>query len=144
RWGLTNCFKRCLDVLSPRFLAGIVFSAAVACFAAAPDAIRVNNSVVIPRITKEPQLEDFMEMRPNSELANHLAKISDFIQRDPKDGAPAMNHTDAYLGYDEKNFYVVFVCFDDQPNTVRSRLARRDNIGPEDDEVQLYLDTFND
>ncbi|MBI2681747.1 MAG: carbohydrate binding family 9 domain-containing protein [Acidobacteriales bacterium] len=111
---------------------------------AAPDRITVNGSVKIPRIEKAPPLEAFLEMKPSPEWAGKLAKVDAFLQREPKDGAPAMNRTEVYLGYDDKNFYAIFICFDDKPGSVRSRLARRDNIGPEDDEVQVYLDTFND
>src|SRR4051812_48143884 len=111
---------------------------------AAPDLVKTQNGVTIPRIAKAPSLEAFLDMTPAGEVERQMAAVDRFIQRDPKDGALAMNKTVAYLGYDEKNFYVVFLCFDEQPNSVRSRLARRDTIGPEDDEVQVYLDTFND
>jgi hypothetical protein len=116
----------------------------VAASATPPDIIRTPNNVVIPRLEKAPSLDAFSGMEPSSEWRGKLVKIDAFLQRDPKDGAPPMSRTVAYMGYDQKSFYVVFVCFDDQPGTIRSRLARRDTIGPEDDEVQLYLDTFND
>ena len=73
-----------------------------------------------------------------------MTKVDGFIQHDPKDGAPAQQETEVYIGYDSRNFYAVFVCFDDQPSKLRARMARREDIGPEHDEVQLYLDTFND
>lgn len=116
----------------------------VAASATSPDIIRTTNNVVIPRIEHAPSLDAFTEMEPNSEWRGRLVKVEAFLQRDPKDGAQPMSRTIAYMGYDQKSFYVVFVCYDEQPGTVRSRLARRDTIGPEDDEVQLYLDTFND
>ncbi len=50
--------------------------------------------------------------------------------------------TDAYLGYDQKNLYVVFVCFDD-PKKVRARMSRREDIY-DDDQVEVMLDTFHD
>jgi hypothetical protein len=109
----------------------------------APKNIVVAN-VTIPRIHKAPTLEAFASMKPSPDLEGTLAVLDNFTQREPKDGAPAISKTVAYMGYDEKNFYTVFVCFDSDPKSVRSRLARRDTIGPEDDEVQLYLDTFDD
>ena len=112
---------------------------------APPISLNVSGSTVtIPRITHVPAISHFMAMRPDEEVDGKLVKISNFIQRDPKDNQPAVSKTDAYLAYDEKNLYIVFICFDDQPKSVRARLARRDSIGPEDDEVQVYLDTFND
>ncbi len=109
----------------------------------APQSLQVSNTTV-PRVDNGPSLDVFNAMKPAPEWEGKLAKISGFIQRDPKDSAPALSRTDVYLAYDSTNFYAVFVCFDDQPKTIRSRRTRRDNIGPEDDEVQIYLDTFND
>lgn len=71
-----------------------------------------------------------------------MVKVTGFVQRNPHDGAPASQPTDAYLGYDEKNLYVVFVCFDD-PKKVRARLSRREDIF-DDDTVEVLLDTFHD
>src|SRR5690242_2077664 len=77
----------------------------------------------IPRITRAPKLAEF--------LAGHgredMAKIADFRQREPKDGAPASQATTAYVAYDDAQFYAVFVC-KDQPSRVRAHLSRRDNI----------------
>ncbi|HUQ50007.1 MAG TPA: DUF5916 domain-containing protein [Terriglobales bacterium] len=117
---------------------------AMALSAQAPQSIQIDKNVTIPRLEKAPELEDFLQMKPSAEWEGKLAKVDAFIQRDPKDGSPATQATHAYLGYDQKNFYVVFVCFDSEPKSVRARLARRDTIGPEDDEVQIYLDTFDD
>jgi len=39
---------------------------------------------------------------------------------------------------------VVFVAFDDQPDRVRARLARRESVDRDDDLVYVNLDTFND
>src|SRR3990172_7743133 len=97
----------------------------------------------IPRVSRPPKLEDFVDMQPNSELAGQLAKIEGLIQRNPKDGAPSSQRTEVYLGYDDKNFYAIFVCFDSGPGSVRARMVRREDISG-DDAVELMLDTFND
>ncbi|MCH7766886.1 MAG: hypothetical protein IH916_10055, partial [Acidobacteria bacterium] len=49
--------------------------------------------LVIPRVDRPPTLEDFLEMRPNREVDGHLAKVTDFIQREPSDGEPATQPT---------------------------------------------------
>ena len=54
-------------------------------------------------------------MRPSAS-APTMTKVDNFIQRDPKDGAPAQQKTDVYLGYDAKNFYAIFICFDEAPS----------------------------
>ncbi len=101
------------------------------------------SAITIPRLDHPPKLEDFLEMKP-APGAPTMTRIAGFIQHDPKDGAPAQQNTEVYIGYDARNFYAVFVCYDDQPDKLRARMARREDIGPEHDEVQLYLDTFND
>jgi len=68
-----------------------------------------------------------------------MAKVSGFVQRNPHDGQKVTEPTEAYLGYDDKNLYVVFVCFDD-PKKVRARMSRREDIY-DDDEVEVMLDT---
>ncbi|HMC31568.1 MAG TPA: DUF5916 domain-containing protein, partial [Candidatus Angelobacter sp.] len=97
----------------------------------------------ILRVDHAPKLEDFLKMQPGPN-APAMAKVQNFIEKNPKDGAPAQERTDAYLGYDSRYLYAVFVCFDSNPGRIRGHMARRESIGPDHDEVQLYLDTFND
>jgi Carbohydrate family 9 binding domain-like len=96
----------------------------------------------IPRLTHAPALEDFLNMKPQGEGAMQMAKVTGFVQRNPHDGAKVSEETAAYLGYDQKNLYVVFICFDD-PKKVRARMSRREDIY-DDDEVEVMLDTFHD
>ena len=99
--------------------------------------------VVIPRVTAVPPIEAFLDMKPSREWEGKLAKIDRFTQRIPTDGAPSTQQTDAYLGYDDKNLYAIFVCFDDEPQKLRARLSRREDL-IEDDSVEIMLDTFHD
>jgi hypothetical protein len=87
-------------------------------------------------------LEDFLAMKPQGEAASQMAEVSGFVQRNPHDGEKVSEETHAYLGYDQKNLYVAFVCFDD-PKKVRARLSRREDIY-DDDQVEIMLDTFHD
>ncbi len=98
----------------------------------------------IPRLNSGPKLEDFLSMKPDSEWEGKLAKVEDFRQWRPKDGAPSTQKTVAYLGYDDKNLYVIFVCFDN-PKAIRAHLTPRDTIfNSGDDFVDLWLDTFHE
>ena len=99
-------------------------------------------SLTIPRLTHAPALEDFISMKPAGEIALHMAKVTGFVQRNPHNGENVSEETEAYLGYDQKNLYVVFVCFDD-PKKVRARMSRREDIH-DDDQVEIMLDTFHD
>jgi len=92
----------------------------------------------IPRVSQPPKLAEFVKgKRPEAE-----ARITDFRQREPSDGARASKETSAYLSYDHKNLYVVVVCRD-EPEKVRARMTKREDIGS-DDQVAVYLDTFHD
>ena len=64
-------------------------------------------------------------------MALQMVKVTGFMQRSPHDGAGVSEQTEAYLGYDEKNLYAVFVCFDD-PRQVRARMSRREDIHDDD------------
>ncbi len=99
-------------------------------------------ALTIPRLQRGPTLEDFHSMAPQGEIALQMAKVTGFTQRTPHDGENVTEPTDAYLGYDQKNLYVVFVCFDD-PHKVRARMSRREDIY-DDDQVEVMLDTFHD
>jgi hypothetical protein len=99
-------------------------------------------AVTIPRLTRAPALEDFLGMEPAGEIALQMAKVTGFVQRNPHDGEKVSEETAAYLGYDQKNLYIVFVCFDDAKK-VRGRMSRREDIF-DDDQVEIMLDTFHD
>ena len=99
-------------------------------------------TLTIPRLPRAPALDDFLSMQPKGEIAQQMAKVTGFTQRDPHDGESVSEPTDAYLGYDQKNLYAVFVCFDD-PRQVRARMSRREDVY-DDDEVEIMLDTFHD
>jgi hypothetical protein len=99
-------------------------------------------ALTIPRLNRAPALEDFLGMKPEGEIAQQMAKVTGFVQRAPHDGEKVSEETAAYLGYDQKNLYIVFVCFDD-PKKVRGRMSRREDIF-DDDEVAVMFDTFHD
>jgi hypothetical protein len=99
------------------------------------------SGMVVPRLERAPTLEDFAEMQPSPAMSA-MAKAGQFLQRNPRDGEPATEQTEAYLGYDSRNFYVMFVCHQKQ-ETLRARLSHREEMDA-DDSVELLLDTFND
>jgi hypothetical protein len=103
----------------------------------APDAAMIPLSR-IPRVHRAPRLEDFLEKRAReAELT-----VRDFRQNSPGDGTPATEPTTAYLSYDDKNLYVVFVC-QDETGAVRAHLSRREG-SDQDDGVGVLLDTYRD
>jgi len=99
-------------------------------------------ALTIPRLTRAPALENFLGMKPEGEIALQMAKVTGFVQRNPHDGEKVSEETDAYLGYDQKNLYLVFVCSDD-PGKVRARMSPREEVY-DDDQVAVLIDTFHD
>ena len=100
-------------------------------------------TIHIPRVTSAPRLEDFLTMEPSPAWQGKLAMVQGLRQRVPSDGAPISQRTEVYLGYDDKNLYAIFVCFDNEPKKIRARLSRREDIF-DDDTVEIMLDTFHD
>jgi hypothetical protein len=98
-------------------------------------------TLTIPRLEHAPALEDFLTMKPEG-AGRQMAKVTGFVQRNPHDGQAISESTEAYMGYDQKNIYLVFVCFDD-PKQVRARMSRREDIS-DDDQVAVMFDTFHD
>jgi len=116
----------------------------VVVFALMPCPLYAAGGVQVPRISAAPRLEDFEDMKPRG-AATALQKISGFIQQQPSDGKPATRPTDVYIGYDASRLYVVWVCWDSNPHAVRAHLTRREAVTPPDDDyVELIIDTFHD
>jgi hypothetical protein len=99
--------------------------------AASPDAASSSNHASSPN-----------DASGERDTPSALGSVSGFLQFEPGDGVPVSHRTEAYLSYDSRNLYIVFVCRDD-PTKVRANIARREDIG-EDDQVLVYLDTFDD
>jgi hypothetical protein len=103
----------------------------------------VASVLTIPRVSEPPTLEDFIDMKPSQAWEGRLAKVRGFIQRLPTDGAPTTQRTEAYVGYDQKNLYCIFIAFDSEPSKVRDHKTPRDNLYG-DERLDLFLDTYHD
>src|SRR5580765_1967054 len=103
----------------------------------------VGPSIQIPRIHTPPTLADFSDMEPNPRVASSMLKVTGFIVREPADGTQPSQNTDVYLAYDEHDLYAVFVCWDTEPDKIRARMTRREDIFS-DDSVEIMIDTFHD
>ncbi len=97
----------------------------------------------IPHLDQAPTANDFLGMEPSPAVAGKMLKFEGFLQRDPKDGAPVSQKTQVYVGYTDRNLYVVCLCFDSERHKIRSRLGRREAI-EDDDKFGFVLDTFHD
>lgn len=97
------------------------------------------SSLSIPRVATPPSIEDYLDGTPRpDEVA-----VTTFVQREPGDGVPSTESTEAYLSYDDTHLYVIFVARDRDPSAVRASLTRREGFD-NDDFVGIMLDTFLD
>ncbi len=96
------------------------------------------NPVTIPRFDKAPVIDGKLD----EPIWLTAAVLKDFYQIDPGDNKPPSKPTEVLLGYDAKFLYIAFRAFD-EPDKIRSTVAKRDNIF-QDDHVGFFLDTFND
>ena len=56
--------------------------------------------------------------------------VSDFVQRDPDEGAEATEQTEFSVLYDDEYLYVGIMAHDSEPEGIRSILSRRDEETP--------------
>jgi Domain of unknown function (DUF5916) len=90
----------------------------------------------VPKITRPPKIEQFLGGASRSDMK----RVDDFRQRQPGDGVPVSRKTSAWIGYDDRNFYAVFVC-ESPASQTRARMAKREDI-MSDDIVGLFFDTY--
>jgi hypothetical protein len=140
----------CLTVISGQALAqGEVKTVAVPVTAAAEGAkAAAPNSLLVPvdkaapvrisRFEKIPLIDGVLD----EEVWKGAVTLKDFVQTSPGDNIAPSRPTEVLLGYDSKFLYLGFRAFD-EPDKVRSTVAKRDGVG-EDDNVRVLLDTFND
>lgn len=95
-------------------------------------------TVRIQRVDSPPVIEHFVD----GQSVPPGTHITGFVQREPGDGVPISEETHAYVSYDSRHLYVVFVCKED-PARLRARMTRREAIEG-DDMVGVVLDTYGD
>ncbi len=69
--------------------------------------------------------------------------VTEFVQREPDNGAPATQPTEIYLLYDDNYLYIGIRCYDEPGKVIGREMARDANLG-NDDRVQIILDTHLD
>jgi hypothetical protein len=94
----------------------------------------------IPKLTESPKIDGVLD---NPIWEEQALRIQDFTQFAPKEKGTPSQKTDAYLGYDHKNLYIAFRCYDEERKKIRASITNRDNI-IDDDWVAVFLDTFDE
>jgi len=95
--------------------------------------------VVVPRTTKRPRIDGFLDDPTWSEAV----RLGNFCEISPGDNVEPSCRTEALFAYDSDNFYMAFICYDDSPEQIRATLSDRDELF-KDDFIGIMLDTFGD
>ena len=112
----------------------------------APDAISSQRAIVegrggptvtIPRIEASVDIDGLLDEAPWQQAA----RLGGFWQYEPVDGRPAVERTEVLVWYAPDAIYFGIMAYDHQPGgDPATRADQNDN----DDNVTIYLDTFND
>ena len=95
--------------------------------------------VDIPRIAATAAADGVMD----EPVWAQAARLTGFSQFTPVDGRPAEEETEVRVWYAPDAIWFGIIARDREPGTIRATVADRDNLGT-DDNVRIYLDTFND
>jgi hypothetical protein len=94
--------------------------------------------VRIPRFDKPPVIDGKLD----ETVWQQGALFNDFYQTSPGYNTQASVATEVRMGYDARNLYIAFHCYD-EPGKVRATIAKRDDVFA-DDTIRVLLDTYND
>ncbi len=94
----------------------------------------------VPELSHPPKIDGVLE---NPIWEKEALKIENFLQFTPKEKGTPTEKTVAYIGYDKKNIYFAFRCYDSDPKKLRATITNRDNI-MDDDWIAVFIDTFNE
>ena len=108
-------------------------------FAVNAGALTGRPSVRPPRVAEPP----ILDARLDDAVWREASVITDFVQRQPLDGAPATELTEVFVAYDSTNLYVAVYAHYSDPSMMRANRADRDRPIA-DDTFLVYLDPFLD
>jgi len=86
-----------------------------------------------------PRLDGFLD----DEVWQHAEFTSEFFQKDPNEGEPAMHKTEVGFMYDESSLYIAARMYFENPEEIRAYVTRRDKAG-NSERIIISLDTYLD
>src|SRR5262245_17703333 len=86
-----------------------------------------------------------LDGRLDDSVYTEVQPVSDFVQQEPNEGAPATERTEAWVLFDDDNLYVACRCWDRHPERMVLNEMRRDSPNlRNNDNFAVALDTFHD
>ena len=121
-----------------QMLSSAVFPLVMAVNAAAPPSAPHVVAVPVPEAIALKLDGEFSEA-----VWEHAPAITDFRQRDPKEGAQPSFATDVRVAYDSTSLYVAVAAHDSDPAHIVGLRTRRDTSSPSD-WIRVMIDSFHD
>ena len=79
----------------------------------------------------------------NDDVWEKAPIVSDFVQREPREGAEPSQSTEFRVAFDTSTLYVKVRAFDREPQKIVTYLTRRDDDSP-CDWIRVYIDLYHD
>ena len=93
------------------------------------------------RVDETPRLDGVLD----DAVWKKAAVVEEFVQQEPREGAPASERTEVRVMYDSRSLLIGVHAFDDDPSALVATEMRRDaDRLLDEDSFALILDTFND
>ncbi len=92
---------------------------------------KINSSIKIDGILNEPEWEQ-------------CTPSEGFIQKEPLDNTPSTERTVVRVIIDDENICFGIQCYDSEPDKIISTEMRRDAVLDNNDNVEIFIDTYND
>ncbi|HKB67378.1 MAG TPA: DUF5916 domain-containing protein [Pyrinomonadaceae bacterium] len=159
---MTKASKR-FDNRLKRLRARLILSFSSALFALAAQAQdlppRDNTQQSTPTTTSQSQSQNTGTRRIQAVRVSNPIKIdglldesswslaqaaTEFLQERPTEGAPATERTEVRVLFDDKNIYFGIRAFDSEATHINARDLVRDSSFPNDDRIEILLDTYHD
>jgi hypothetical protein len=102
---------------------------------------RLRHQIPAARVGGGPLIDGILD----DEVWREASIVSDFVQQEPMEGAPASERTEVRVMYDGETLFIGVVAFDSSPEAVVATELRRDGSRIlSEDNFQVILDTFMD
>jgi hypothetical protein len=86
-----------------------------------------------------------LDGRLDESVYRDVPSVSDFVQQEPQEGAPATEKTEIWVLFDDEYVYITARCWDSHPEKMIINEMRRDNFNIfQNENVTVVFDTFYD
>jgi hypothetical protein len=92
------------------------------------------------RVTRAPVVDGNL----NDDAWKQAEAISNFTQRELREGAPATERTEVRIIYDDRSLYIAVSCYDSEPQGIIANEMQRDFNTDGEDTFGVILDTYRD